>query len=55
MPVYIQDRLMHWKNKFRKESITLSIQNAIQETKSVESEAQVIALKKASLAYVNLP
>lgn len=35
--------------------ITLFIQNTVQEIKSVESEAQVIALKKASLAYVNLP
>lgn len=35
--------------------ITLFIQNRVQEIKSVESEAQVIALKKASLAYVNLP
>lgn len=53
MPVYIQDRIE--KISLERKVITLFIQNTIQETKPVESEAQVIALKKVLLAYVNLP
>lgn len=51
--MYIQDSIE--KISLERKFITLLIQNTIQETKSVESEAQVIALKKkVLLAYVNL-
>lgn len=43
------------KVTLKRKNVPLLIQNTIQETKSVESEAQIIGKNKASLAYINLP